>query len=220
MKPYYEHAGITIYHADSTYLLPELSADCFLTDPFFGINGGTGGSSRKRAKGAYLSSTGWIDTPESVRSIAVPIVTTLIGMCLRGALTPGNRCMFEYPKPADIGCFWSPADTGYGPWGMVNCHAILYYGKDFRAGKGPLPTGRYIQGNSPKNGHPCPKPLKEWQWLLRKVSQDHETVVDPFCGSGTTLVAAKNLGRKAIGIEIEEAYCEIAANRLAQEVLF
>ena len=64
-------------------------------------------------------------------------------------------------------------------------------------------------------GHPCQKPLKLMVRLLKKTSG---IVIDPFMGSGTTLVAAKKLGRKAIGIEIEEKHCEIAAKRLSQEV--
>ena len=78
-----------------------------------------------------------------------------------------------------------------------------------------------IQSNavSERNGHPCPKPVEWMLWLVKWVSLEDETILDPFMGSGTTLVAAKQLGRRAIGIEIEERYCEIAANRLRQEVL-
>jgi site-specific DNA-methyltransferase (adenine-specific) len=71
------------------------------------------------------------------------------------------------------------------------------------------------------NGHPCPKPLGAWKAILLRVCPlEGSTVLDPFMGSGTTLRAAKDLSRQAIGIEMSERYCEVAANRLAQEVLF
>lgn len=79
----------------------------------------------------------------------------------------------------------------------------------FRAGT--LPFGTY--------GHPCPK-NDEWaQWLISRMVPDGGTICDPFMGSGTTLRCAKDRGIKATGIELSEAYCEIAANRLRQEVL-
>jgi DNA modification methylase len=67
--------------------------------------------------------------------------------------------------------------------------------------------------------HPTQKPLALCGLFIEKSSSDAQTILDPFMGSGTTLRAAKDLGRKAIGIEIEEKYCEIAAKRLSQEVL-
>jgi hypothetical protein len=67
--------------------------------------------------------------------------------------------------------------------------------------------------------HPCPKPVPLMTHLVTDFTDPGETILDPFMGSGTTLVAAKRLGRKAIGIELEEKYCEIAAKRLAQGAL-
>jgi site-specific DNA-methyltransferase (adenine-specific) len=72
---------------------------------------------------------------------------------------------------------------------------------------------------APADGHPCPKPIRWASWMMQRASLERDLVLDPFMGSGTTLRAAKDLGRYAIGIEIEERYCEIAAKRMAQGVL-
>jgi site-specific DNA-methyltransferase (adenine-specific) len=76
-----------------------------------------------------------------------------------------------------------------------------------------------LLGKEQARVHPTQKPLALMVWCVEKYSEQHQTVVDPFMGSGTTLRAAKDLGRKAIGIEIEERYCEIAAKRMEQEIL-
>jgi DNA modification methylase len=120
--------------------------------------------------------------------------------------------------PDDVGCIYQPASVGASKWGHPSGQPIFYYGKD------PYPclfkkTSWVLTESPPKNGHPCPKPEKFWTQLTERCSKPGETILDPFMGSGTTLRAAKDLGRKAIGIEIEKKYCEIAAQRLRQEVL-
>lgn len=218
MTPYYEQDGITIYLGDCRDILPTLEPGyVFLTDPVYGVDGGRGGS-KIRGKATYQSS-GWHDDEEYVHTVCVPVVEMLIADGLRGAITPGIRCMGQYPTPADIGCFWTPASTGCGSWGLTVFQPILYYGKDPRGGTGAWPTGKQVTERAEQNGHPCPKPINPWKWLLNKVSMGGDTIIDPFMGSGTTLRAAKDLGRRAIGIEIEERYCEIAAKRLQQAVL-
>lgn len=72
--------------------------------------------------------------------------------------------------------------------------------------------------NAERVGHPTQKPLAVMMWCLNQFPNAH-TILDPFMGSGTTLVAAKQLGRRCVGIEIEEKYAEIAAKRLEQEML-
>ncbi len=198
MTPYYEHNGITLYHGNALDVLPylEMGLDAFLTDPPYGIEGGRGHDAKITKKGIYQGS--WEDNQEYIDQTCLPVIKSLLDLCIRGALTPGHYAFQKYPPALAIGCFWHPAAANHGRWGFNTFTPMTEQSKKF--------------------GHPCSKSLKAWSWLLNKVSMSGETVIDPFMGSGTTLVAAKQLGRKAIGIEIEEKYCEIAVQRLRQEV--
>jgi DNA modification methylase len=110
-----------------------------------------------------------------------------------------------------------------GRWGFTCMQPILYYGSDpfLRTGQGARANscGQTYPNDANTHGHPCAKPIRMIEWLVSRASLPGEIVLDPFMGSGTTLVAAKRLGNKAIGIELEERYCEIAAKRLAQGAL-
>ena len=130
--------------------------------------------------------------------------------------------LWAYPEPEALGCIFTPNGAGRCSWGFQCVHPVLFYGKDpFLAdGKGSRPNSwRTEQPNLEHFEHPCPKPEGWMRWAVNRASRISETILDPFMGSGTTLVAAKRLGRKAIGIEIEECYCEIAAKRLSQGAL-
>ena len=79
--------------------------------------------------------------------------------------------------------------------------------------------GGVVNANDGKRVHPTEKPISLLREIIATIFDEARIILDPFMGSGTTLRAAKDLGRKAIGIEIEERYCEMAAKRMAQEVL-
>lgn len=204
----------TLYLGDCLEVLPHIGEfDAVVTDPPYGIDGGTGGDSRVFGKGRYLSA--FEDTPDYISRVCVTAVTSAIRYAEAAAVTPGIRCLHRYPTPRDMGCFWMPAACTHGPWGMTTFQPILFYGKDWRAGKGALPSGKMVTEASEKNGHPCPKPIKAWAWLVDKVAKPGGVAIDPFMGSGTTGVACANLGRKFIGIELEERYFDIACERIS-----
>lgn len=202
-----------LWHGDCREVLPLVAFDVLLCDPPYGIDGGNGGDARDFNKGGYAL-TGWQDTEEYIRWCVVPVLTLAIARAKRAAITPGVRSMSFYPRPADVGCYWTPAAATHGPWGFTTFQPILYYGKDYRAGRGALPSGRALTEAAEKNGHPCPKPLNAWQWLLDKVSERDDVVFDPFMGSGTGAVASYQTGRRFVGVEMERAYFDIACERL------
>ena len=216
--PYYQDDFATIYHGDCREVLASLAADVVVTDPPYGVGLLARSSKRGVRPGRYAS---YEDTPGNVSSVVIPTVETLIDLFGRVVITPGLRAMWLYPKPTDVGVIWSAAGAGMTSWGFNCSQPILYYGKDpyLARGLGSRPNGMAWNNATEENGHPCPKPLPVMKWLVARACFPGETVLDPFMGSGTTLRAAKDLGRHSIGIEIEEAYCEIAAKRLAQEVL-
>lgn len=224
MKPYYEHAGITIYHGDCREILPTLGAvDALITDPPYGV--GFRGKVTKHSDNIGMRAA-YEDTEEYFRGAILPAVCMALENAQRAAIFCGTRRLQEYPMPRDIGGIVCPNGGGRSSWGFGCYHPILFYGTSphIAAGNGARPTataiyhpGMHVTGENWID-HPCPKPLEFMSWTVKIATLAGQTILDPFMGSGTTLVAAKNLGRKAIGIELEEKYCEIAAKRLGQEV--
>ena len=209
MKPYYEHAGITIYHDDARQIVREIPAETIITDPVWpncAVDLGT--REPKQLLGAVLSLAE--DLPR--KRLAVHLGCDSDPRFLDAVPTmPFFRVVWlEMARPHYKGRLMYGSDVAY------------LFGEPpiSRQGQHVIP-GRFIDSdsNGRQSDHPCPRKLNFVAWLVKWWSEPSDTILDPFCGSGTTLVAAKNKGRKAVGIEVNEAYCEMAATRLSQEVL-
>ena len=222
MKPYYEAAGITIYHGDCREVLqtiPRVWAshpgiprhDVLLTDPPYGIEYESGSD---RTEGFSRSIVGDKDT--SLRD-------SVIGWWGDGPALVFGSWKAQRPTGTRMILVWDQGGAlGMGaldlPW-KPSWQEVYVLGRGFTGRRdGAVLRCPPVQSMA-SNGrvHPHEKPLQLLTKLLAKCPPG--AVLDPFMGSGTTLVAAKDLGRRAIGIEIEERYCEIAARRLSQEVL-
>ena len=203
MKPYYEHGGITIYHGDCREILPDIeSVDLVLTDPPYGI-GEHGGACRTRGRPGYAkhANMGWDNVRPDANVFNMMLAAAPI------AIIWGGNYFADLLPPTMGWLYWRKlmgGDFSDGELAWTSRNKAL---REFT--KRPKGTNKQ---------HPCEKPLELMVWCIC-LAGDVQTIIDPFAGSGTTLVAAKELGRRAIGIELEEKYCEIAAKRLAQEVL-
>lgn len=217
IQPYYERDGITIYHGDCREILPALApVDLVLTDPPYGIALNTDNS---RFSGGHVASVatsgnrrGSADG-EPVMNDSVAFDPSFLTQYGKHQIVWGwNHYPDKLPRGATLvwlkrhddafGTFLSDAELAW----MSKGHGVY--------------CRRDLSNNAiaRERVHPTQKPLSLMRWCL-SFFPDAETILDPFMGSGTTLRAAKDLGRKAIGIEIEERYCEIAARRLEQQVL-
>jgi DNA modification methylase len=200
----------TLYLGDCRDILPTLpKVDAVITDPPYGVHLGEHGPT-SMGKVAY---SGFVDSPEYVRSVCVAVIKKCLQMASRVVITPGNRNCFSYPPPDEIGAIYNPAGAGFCRWGTNTSQPILYYGKDPHKNR-KLPQSVQWNELADKNGHPCPKPTRLMIWIVNRASLDGELVVDPFMGSGTTGVACMNLGRSFIGIEREPKYFDIACRRI------
>ena len=207
MKPYYDHKGITIYHGDCLEIMPHLEpVDLMLTDPPYNVGVKYGDATDdNRDRDGFIA---WMKPRFlEMRKISK---TTLI--CGQGRLP--DYALIEPWKW--LLCWWKPAAMGRSPVGFNNWEPVAMWGKGISTGNDFVKA--QIKPSAELSGHPCPKPLA-WGIGFIGLFPKAETILDPFAGIGTTIIAAKELGRKAIGIEIEEKYCEIAARRLAQEML-
>ena len=231
-KPYYDHAGITIFHGDCREILPDLKADVVITDPPWPDT---------QWKTLRYTTPG-AESPLDVFTIAAPLCVSA-SQTGRVIVVLGQESdpRFLSCMPADVGflmCCWLrrclprysgsrlvTADVAYifgTGWIGVKGHRVLQgqnisNQKEARLlGEGPLGVSKRRCALS----HPCPRYDVHMRWLINEFTKPDHSILDPFMGSGTTLRAAKDLGRKAIGIEINEEFCELAAKILGQEVLW
>jgi len=207
--PYYERNGITIYCGDCREILPQLTnkVDLVLTD--FPYGNGT-------------NYDGYQDTPENLQALIQETMLLILSKSKRALITCGVANITKYPEPDWILAWGTPAGSGCSKWGFCCWQPILTYGPDpyLAAGLGRRPDLLIKTETAEKLGHPCSKPIDLWEMvMLRGSIEQTDLILDPFMGSGTTLIAAKKLGRKCIGIEISEKYCAIAVKRLSQEVM-
>ncbi len=212
VKPYYEKDGIVIYHGDCREILPTLEpVDLVLTDPPYDI------------ESEKLKEIWSLVAPVMVAQ--APLIWTfntcrlaVIGQTLIPEFTEFRAAVWEKP--------FCPSAWRFG-WSW-HWEPILWWMKGterkgisrWKFNQSDIVRCNTIMPSDPQRiGHHDQKPIELWRQLMEWFSTAGQIVLDPFMGSGTTLRAAKDLGRKAIGIEIEERYCEMAANRLAQEVM-
>lgn len=190
----------TLYLADCMDILPTLpKVDAVITDPPYGIN-----VTSKRRNGEVES---WdAEAPNELVKQAIELggISVVFG---------GNY--FDLP-PAKCWLVWDKMISD----GLSLAHAELAWTNIDRAVrvKRHLWSGPFREGNEQRNGHPTQKPIDVMRWAIEQCKPSPQTILDPFMGSGTTGVAAIQLGRSFIGIEREERYFQIACERISNAV--
>lgn len=227
VKPYYQDSAVTIYHGDCLDIAPLVRCTLGLvvvTDPPYSSGGynETGSSAPSKGSknetrmiaGDSMSTEGYVAALRMVLSASQP----------EAAYVFTDWRMWSHTKQAvemaRLRCrgmlVWDKLWGGMGRRWRTQ-HELICWGTRLVSEMGAGHGNVLSFGRSENENHPTEKPIDLLVAIIRNAEPG--VVFDPFAGSGTTLRAAKDLGRKAIGIEIEERYCEIAARRCAQEVM-
>ena len=210
MKPYYEDELVTLYHGDCLELADHwIDADVLVTDPPYGVDYQSG-SRRDKLAASILNDkdTTYRDGVLSIWGKSKPAIVFGSWKIARPEATKA-RLIWDTKGALGMGDLripWKPSDQeiyvlGNGPWKGDRTNNVLSFAP--------------VQSTA-KNGrqHPHEKPLRLMDEL---VSKTIGVVADPFAGSGSTLISAARLKRRAIGVELDERYCEVIAKRLAQQ---
>jgi site-specific DNA-methyltransferase (adenine-specific) len=208
-SPYYQDDAVTIYHGDWRDFRDAMRSHgpvMVFADPPYHVGV------------AYAS---YDDRVSDGRSYAATLVSDLLEICSLVVLTPGVVNLYEYPEPYALVVRFdrtqqSPARVSH----MCKWEPVLVYGKPpARLAWDVIETASQSERAREPLDHPVPKPIALLHPLIEAWTEYGDTIADPFMGSGTTLRAAKNLGRKSVGVEIDATYCKLAAARLGQEVI-
>lgn len=237
MTPYYQDDAVTILHGDTLTILGsiEASVDAVITDPPYAS--GSRLEAHKSSSGAMLRAGRFADRPielDQMTTTGFIWLMRAVGMAVRPLLPDGGSFLsfIDWRQwPNLVGALetcnyrvqgmivWDKGSMGLGNGFRAQheliCHASKGVPTVYDRGCGNVLR---VPRQEPVD-HPSPKPVAIMGRLVDVVTAPGAMVLDPFMGGGSTLRAAKDRGRRAIGIEIEERYCENAAKRLAQETL-
>ena len=242
MKPYYDHAGITIYHGDCQEILPDLatgSSEIAVTSPPYNLvwewsGGGPNSTYRSMENGRREQWYPDTEDESSYQQGQKEMLRELLRVC-RGSVFYNHKVRYawrrrniyyhpmawlaEFPLWCEIIWDRGGAEGGNSRRVLLADERIYQLGKPNRwnGANGMTSVWRIPPDKDPSV--PCPFPPEIPKRCISLTTVPGDLVIDPYMGRGTTLRAAKDIGRTAIGIEIEERYCEIAAKRLEQEVM-
>lgn len=238
MKPYYEDGSVQIYLGDCREILPQLpSVDLVLTDPpYLGLSGGVvlkpsaksfgpPRSEHKTVGDPWCASLDWVPSSWGLATLGMFVFCTYHFCAEIASLIPSESrvaLLTWYKRNAPVPVYNVPRFDCEFIWAFrkgpgLNWKSLSTTMFDIpKLATGAAASPERITNEDGSASHPTQKPESLVASLLKVGG---ETILDPFMGSGTTLVAAKNLGRRAIGIEICQEYCDIAVRRLEQEIL-
>ena len=216
MSVYYQDDYVTLYHGDCLEQTEWLDADVLVTDPPYGINveqrlGSWYGVKERRRTKSVIANDKTPEIRDDVLELwgSAPAIVFGSWKVERPPLT--KHRLIWYKKGQAPG----PANASF----MSQDEEIYVWGDGFVKSAPPfrsvITTTESRGTEVGKIGHPTPKPIGLMETLIERCPDG--VIADPFAGSGATLIAARNLGRKAIGVELEEKYCEIIASRLANQ---
>lgn len=217
LTPYYQDEFTTIYHGDCREVIPYVTASAVVTDPPFKLSQAYAANVDADNLDAVASV---IDVARLLLSSVAPGTTAAVfydNRIMPFGLDAFRRAGWQYLRLLTLYRRWGNAHQLNG-WMSTSDPVLLFAAPGERPSfYGEWAHDVYVRSTPEVGGveHPSQKPLEFVSQIVRRLCPPNEAVIDPFMGSGTTLAAAKVLGRYAIGIETEERYCEFAANRVS-----
>lgn len=224
--PYYQDELVTLYHGSCLEVTEWLTADVLITDPPYGLDSALSRTPHRGMKTAQARSTAVNEKPAWDRTLEVRDAALKLWGTSKPYAVFGSPARLDGAIPhRGIPLIWDKLDVGMGdtdfPWGRS--YELIYvngpgWHKAGQLRRSPIIRVQHLTRDAGREGHPSVKPLPLMGELVRKAPAG--VIADPFTGSGSTLRAAKDEGRRAIGVELDERYCELAAKRLVQDTLF